>query len=49
MHPPHVPPEVVELDTTFRSIDAGDSFDGRVLDFFLSGVAGVSTLVPEPG
>ncbi len=34
MHPPHVPPEVVELDTTFRSIDAGHSFDGRVLDYF---------------
>ena len=34
MHHPHVPPEVVELDTTFRSIDAGDGFDGRVLDFF---------------
>jgi predicted choloylglycine hydrolase len=34
MHHPHVSPEVVELDTTFRSIDAGDSFDGRLLDFF---------------
>jgi predicted choloylglycine hydrolase len=33
---PQVEPEVVELDTSFRSIDAGDRLDGRLLDFFTS-------------
>jgi predicted choloylglycine hydrolase len=31
---PHVDPEVVELDTTFRSIDAGEALDGRLVDYF---------------
>jgi predicted choloylglycine hydrolase len=34
MLPAHVQPEVVELDTTFRSIDAGHALDGRLLEFF---------------
>ena len=33
MHP-HVEPEVVELDATFRSIDAGTALDGRLLRYF---------------
>jgi predicted choloylglycine hydrolase len=33
MHP-HVEPEVVELDTTFRSISAGSPLDGRLLGYF---------------
>ena len=33
MHP-HVEPEVVELDASFRSIDADDRLDGRLLDQF---------------
>ncbi|MFL6179301.1 MAG: C45 family autoproteolytic acyltransferase/hydrolase [Actinomycetes bacterium] len=33
MHP-DVEPEVVELDTSFRSIDADSGFDGRLLDLF---------------
>ncbi|HEX5018238.1 MAG TPA: C45 family peptidase [Actinomycetes bacterium] len=33
MHP-HVEPEVVELDASFRSIDADDRLDGRLLQHF---------------
>jgi len=33
MHP-DVEPEVVELDTSFRSIDAGDRVDGRLVEYF---------------
>ncbi len=33
MHP-DVEPEVVELDTSFRSIDADSGFDGRMLELF---------------
>jgi predicted choloylglycine hydrolase len=33
MHP-DIEPEVVELDTSFRSIDADDRLDGRLLEFF---------------
>jgi predicted choloylglycine hydrolase len=35
MHP-QVEPEVVELDTSFRSIDADSRLDGRLLEFFAS-------------
>ena len=33
MHP-DVEPEVVELDTSFRSIDAGTRLDGRLAEYF---------------
>lgn len=34
MLPAHVQPEVVELDATFRAIDAGTSLDGRLVEYF---------------
>ena len=49
MVPQPLQPEVVELDSTFRAVDAGDRIDQRLPRLFSVGMAGLPELVLARG